>query len=138
MPRQTFWFLCLLSLAIHQSAGESICDDINLPDLMEVSDITFPATCTLSEIPAALCTLPQLRRLTFDGQPISQLPPCFIDLQHQLKSLLFFSAAFREFPAVLRHFSNLSMLSLKGSLLSSIPEKSLSPSIQWLILTSNQ
>lgn len=77
-----------------------------------------------------------LEFLNLGGNALTSLPEQFAQLQ-KLKILFFAGNAFQTFPEVLGQLSSLYMVSFKANKLRYVPERSLSPSVGWLILTDN-
>ena len=94
--------------------------------------------CRLTAIPEAIFQLKDsLISLNLGGNQLSSLPDGMAELQC-LRILFFAQNKFKTVPVVLGKLSKLYMLSFKSNEISHIDDKSLSPSICWLILTDNK
>lgn len=92
---------------------------------------------SLTEIPANIFELKNLELINLGGNKLTNLPDEIKKLT-KLKTLFFANNLFESIPLVVGELKHLFMLSFKGNKLSAIDPRSLSPSIQWLILTDNE
>lgn len=92
----------------------------------------------LSEFPRALFDLAEsLEVLDLSGNRMSRLPDDFSRFK-KLRILFLSDNDFQQFPAVLAHCPELSMVGLKANRIVEVPEASLPAKIRWLILTDNR
>jgi hypothetical protein len=92
---------------------------------------------SLKEVPSVIFELKDLEFINFGGNKLNSLPSDIKELR-KLKTLFFANNDFESVPSVLGDLPELFMLSFKGNKIKHIDPVSLSPSIQWLILTDNQ
>ena len=78
-----------------------------------------------------------LELLNLGDNDLDSLPDDFYRLT-KLRILFFANNKFRSIPIVLGRLPSLYMLSFKSNLVRDIPSESISPSLEWLILTDNQ
>ncbi len=93
----------------------------------------------LTEFPLDVLTnanMLSLEKINLGGNKLKTLPADIAKFK-MLKTLFFAGNEFEEIPPVLGQLSNLFMLSFKGCKVSRVDPASLSPSVEWLILTDN-
>ena len=78
-----------------------------------------------------------LEILDLSGNKLVSLPKELPRL-HQLRILFCSNNCFTHLPEVLGRMPNLSLIGFRGNQIREIPEQSLPPSLQWLILTDNR
>ena len=90
-----------------------------------------------SILPEEVVAIESLEFLNLGGNKLDSLPST-LDKLSMLKILFFANNDFTHVPNVIGRLKSLFMLSFKGNKLEHIDERSLSPTIQWLILTDNR
>ena len=96
------------------------------------------SNCGLTSIPEAIFELgDSLELLNLGGNNLFELPDAMLKLQ-KLRILFFAQNKFQNIPIILGKLSSLFMLSFKSNQVSYIDGSSLSPSINWLILSDNK
>ncbi|AFZ21641.1 leucine-rich repeat-containing protein kinase family protein [Allocoleopsis franciscana] len=94
--------------------------------------------CSLTQFPSEIFALADsLEILDLSNNHLRALPDEFERLKH-LKIVFFTNNDFEEIPEVLSQCPHLKMVSFKSNQIASVGERTLPPSIRWLILTNNK
>jgi len=91
----------------------------------------------LESLPESFGRLSRLETLNAAKNKLTSLPASFAKLTN-LRTAFFLGNIFEEVPEVLGELPNLFMLSFKSNALRAVPERSLAPTLVWLILTDNK
>ena len=104
----------------------------------ELDDVTSldVSNCGLEELPESVGRLRRLEFLNAGGNRLRSLPAS-VKLLTNLKRAFFLANAFEEVPEVLGELPSLFMLSFKANAVRTVSERSLAPSLGWLILSDN-
>ena len=104
----------------------------------ELDDVTSldVSNCGLEELPESVGRLRRLEFLNAGGNRLRSLPASVKRLTN-LKRAFFLANAFEEVPEVLGELPSLFMLSFKANAVRTVSERSLAPSLGWLILSDN-
>ena len=95
-------------------------------------------SCGLTEFPREIFDLADsLEILNLSGNQLSSLPDDLPRL-HKLRIIFCSDNLFTELPTVIGQCKNLSMVGFKANQISRVPDASLAPTLQWLILTDNR
>ena len=106
--------------------------DVESTTTLDVSD------CGLETFPEEILRLKNLEFLNLGKNDLTDLPASFASKLPKLKILFCLGNKFTKVPEVLGEMKNLFMLSFKANKVREVPEKSLSPSLGWLILSDNE
>ena len=106
--------------------------DVESTTTLDVSD------CGLETFPEEILRLKNLEFLNLGKNDLTDLPASFASELPKLKILFCLGNKFTKVPEVLGEMKNLFMLSFKANKVREVPEKSLSPSLGWLILSDNE
>jgi predicted Ser/Thr protein kinase len=94
--------------------------------------------CSLTQFPSEILALADsLEILDLSNNHLRALPDEFERLKH-LKIVFFTNNDFEEIPEVLSQCLDLKMVSFKSNQVATVGERTLPPSIRWLILTNNK
>ena len=104
----------------------------------ELDDVTSldVSNCGLEELPESVGRLRRLEFLNAGGNRLRSLPAS-VERLTNLKRAFFLANAFEEVPEVLGELPSLFMLSFKANAVRTVSERSLAPSLGWLILSDN-
>ena len=114
----------------------STLEDVRAGRLVGATRLDLKAA--LTEFPREIFNLADtLEILDLSGNELTDLPADFSRL-HKLKILFLSNNCFTHLPDVLGRMPNLSLIGFRANQIREIPEQSLPPSLQWLILTDNR
>ena len=96
------------------------------------------SNCQLQTFPAEVLRMKNLEFLNLGKNDLDALPESFASSLPNLKILFCLGNKFTKVPEVLGEMEKLFMLSFKANRVREVPERSLSPSLGWLILSDNE